>query len=76
MKSEVESYLSKLWQDSTKSKKLTEINATLNQIQINIIPWIQKTLSTKVGLDEAFRQVNIYKKILDNYKKDLEQFKK
>ena len=69
MKSEVESYLSKLWQDSTKSKKLTEINATLNQIQINIIPWIQKTLSTKVGLDEAFRQVNIYKKSGEQFRR-------
>lgn len=75
MKSDVEWYIAKLWQDSTKSKKLTEINTVLDQIQINVINWIQKNLSTKVGLDEAFKQVNIYKNILDNYKKDLEQFK-
>ncbi|MDD3145223.1 MAG: hypothetical protein PHV23_03890 [Candidatus Gracilibacteria bacterium] len=75
MKSDVEGYIAKLGQDSTKSKKLTEINTVLDQIQINVINGIQKNLSTKVGLDEAFKQVNIYKNILDNYKKDLEQFK-
>lgn len=73
---QVKWYMSKEWSDSPKYQKLVEINSVLDQIQISIITWIQKKLAAKEWLDEAFKQVNIYKSILDDYKKDLEQFKK
>ncbi|NVP17950.1 hypothetical protein HUU51_04500 [Candidatus Gracilibacteria bacterium] len=50
------------------SMKVNELNLTLNQMQMTIISNIQKSLSTKVGINEAYKQVIKYTSVLEEYK--------
>ncbi len=54
-------------------QKLTEINSVMTQLQGVVIVAIQKSLSTKDNIEESYKQVNIYKSVLEDYKATLEQ---
>ncbi|MDD2908045.1 MAG: hypothetical protein PHH98_05390 [Candidatus Gracilibacteria bacterium] len=73
-KTTLDTLLSKAEDGSIKQQKLQEISTVVNQIQLTIVSPMQKKLSSKLNIDETYKQANIYKKILDGYKKDLEQY--
>ncbi len=74
LRTEVQRLVSKSW--SSASPRLLEINSTLNQMQSSVIWTIQKSVSTKTGVDEAYKQVIKYNKVLDEYKTFLKQINK
>lgn len=63
---EVQKVMSNEW--TWASMKVNELNLTLNQMQMTIISNIQKSLSTKVGINEAYKQVIKYTSVLEEYK--------
>lgn len=67
-------YLKKTWNSG--NPKLMEMNSTLNQLQNSVITQMKASLSKKEGVDESYKQVNNYSKILEEYRLFLEQFNK
>ncbi len=63
---EVQKVMSSEW--TWASMKVNELNLTLNQMQMTIISNIQKSLSTKVWINEAYKQVIKYTSVLEEYK--------